>query len=208
MVMLFGEHAAPVERDAEQLAHLAVGAVGADEVLTGERALGAAVDVPHGDRDAGRILPQRHDLVPFEHLRAGLPRAPAQDRLESRLGDEQPAARAERFDAGIEAADDVRELLAGQAVHGDDRAFGEELLLRLAPDLILDAGEAEQLQGAQVKMRRARNRRAAAQPLDHQRGDAVLGEKHRGRQADQAAAGNQHRNLFAGRVRAHGAPAE
>ena len=54
-----------------------------------------------------------------------------QNRLEPRLGDEQPPARADRFDACIEAADDVGELLARQSVHRDDGAFGQELLVRL-----------------------------------------------------------------------------
>ena len=127
-----GEHAAPVERNVEQLAHLAVCAVGADEVLAAQRPLLAAVDIARRHGHAVGVLRQRDDLVAFEHLRAGLPRALAQDRLEPGLGDEQAPARADRFDAGVEAADDVGELLAREAVHGDDRALGQELLAPIA----------------------------------------------------------------------------
>ena len=40
-------------------------------------------------------------------------------------------------------------LRPAQAVHGDDRAFGHEILFRLEADLVLDAGRAEQFDGAQ-----------------------------------------------------------
>jgi hypothetical protein len=79
---------------------------------------------------------------------AGAARAPAQDRLEPRLRDEQAAARTERFDTRVEAADDVRELPAREAVHGDDRALGKKLFLRLALDLVLYTGKAKQLERA------------------------------------------------------------
>ena len=44
--------------------------------------------------------------------------------------------------------------------------FGQKVILGTAFDLFLDAGEPEQLQGPQMKMRGARQRRAATQPLD------------------------------------------
>ena len=75
------------------------------------------------------------------------------------------------------------------------RAFRLELLARLLAHLVLDAGRAEHFERAHVEEGGARQLRAAAQPLDRERGDAVLGEKHRGRQADQASAGDQNRNL-------------
>ena len=77
---------------------------------------------------------------------------------------------------------------------------GRNSSLRLPHDLVLDAGLAEQLERAQMKMRGARHRRAAAQPLDRQRGDAVLGEEHRGRQADQPATGDERLDIRSVRV--------
>jgi hypothetical protein len=86
-------------------------------------------------------------------------------------------------------------LLAGQRIHQDDGAFRRELLLRLPAHVLFDAGGAEQFDGAHVEEGGARQLRSAAQPLDDQGGDSVLGQEHRGRQTDEAAARDQHRNV-------------
>jgi len=83
-------------------------------------------------------------------------RARAQDRLEGRLIQEQPPARAQRVDAFVQVWDDVRKLPACQCIHGDDRAFRHKFLRRLASHRVLDAELAEHLQSAHVKERRAR----------------------------------------------------
>ena len=68
---------------------------------------------------------------------------------------------------------------------------GQELLFGGAFDLVLDVGLTEQLQRAQVEVRGARHRRATPQTLECDGGDALLGQEHGRRQADQAAASDQ-----------------
>jgi hypothetical protein len=105
--------------------------------------------------------------VPLEHLGAGRHGLVAQDRLESGLADEQPAARGQLVvDADVEAGDDVGELATGEAVHRHDRALGEELLLRLDLDGLLDPGGPEQLDRADVEVGRPGERRSTPQALD------------------------------------------
>ena len=155
----------------------------------------AGVDVLHRQRDAVGVLLDPDGLVPGEHLGAGRFGAPAQDRLEAGLGDEQPPARTERIDALVEARDDVGELLAGERIHDDERAFRLELLARLLAHLVLDSGGAEHFERAHVEEGGARQLRAAAQALHRERGNAVLGQEHRRRQADQPATGDQYRHV-------------
>ena len=81
-----------------------------------------------------------------------------QDRLEPRLRDEQAPTGAHLLHAGVQAADDVGQLPAGQAVHHHDGALRQELPLGLRLDRLLDAGEPEQLEGAQVEVRGAWHR--------------------------------------------------
>src|SRR5262249_42620316 len=70
-----------------------------------------------------------------------------------------------------------------------------EVLERPAAHLLLDAGGAEHLEGAHVEEGGARQRRDAALPFHRQRRDSVLREEHGGRQADQTASCQQHRDL-------------
>ena len=58
---------------------------------------------------------------------AGLARALAQYRLEIRLIQKKSAAGAHRLHAFVQVRDDVRELAARDAVHGDDGALGHEV---------------------------------------------------------------------------------
>src|SRR5262249_59811002 len=102
-----------------------------------------------------------------------------------------PPAGTERIHALVEARDDVGELLAGERVHDDQRAFRLELLARLLAYLVLDAGATEHLERAHVEEGGARQLRATAQTLNRERGDSVLRQEHRGRQADQPAAPHQ-----------------
>jgi hypothetical protein len=169
-----------------------MGAVRAEQILSAQLVLLAGVGILHGQRDAVGVLLDPDRLLPVEHLGAGGFGAAAQDRLEPGLGDEQPPAGAERIDALVEARDDVGELLAGERIHDDQRAFRLELLARLLAHLVLDPGRAEHFERAHVEERSARKLRAAAQALHRERGNSVLGEEHRGRQADQAAAGDQY----------------
>src|SRR5262249_44089844 len=141
-----GERTAAVHRNAEQLAHLAVRAVRADDVLAAQPPRRAARDIPYVDLDTRTVLPDVGDHMAIENLRAAFLGATPQDRFERRLRDEQAPARTHGLDALVEAADDVGELAAGEAVHGDDRAVREEFLLGAAPHLVLDPCEAKQLE--------------------------------------------------------------
>ena len=186
------EDAAAVELDAGQLAHPAVRAVGADEILRADRLLSAGVDIPHGRRHARRVLRERRSL----HGRRARARRRASARRR-RIGS-SPGCVTNRRRQGLNASTPALRLgtnsastLPGERVHQDDRAFGLELLERLRADVVFDARRAEQLQRAHVEERRARQLRALLQTLDGERGDAVLGEEHGGRQSDQTAAGNR-----------------
>jgi hypothetical protein len=181
-----------------------VGTVGAEQIPSAQLALLAGLDVLRRQGDAVRVLLDPDRLVAVEHLCAGRFGAAAQDRLETGLGDEQPPAGTERIDALVEARDDVGELLAGERVHDDQRAFRLELLARLLAHLVLDAGRAEHLERAHVEEGGARKLRAAAQTLHCERGDSVLRQEHRGRQADQPTAGDQYGHVgFDGHWSAH-----
>ncbi len=186
----------------ERVTHLAVRAVRADEVSSADPPGRTAVRI--GDRhvDALRVLGDPDDLTPLDHLGSRFPGAASEDRLESALSDEQAAARAEGVvDPDVETGDDVGELAARQRVHADDRALREELLRRSRRHLLLDARRPEQLDRAQVEVSSARHGRTAAQPLDHERRHAVLGEEHGGREPDKAPAGDHDALVALGHVR-------
>ena len=194
-----GEHAAPVEGDSQLLTDRAVRAVGGHEVGAAQRHLLSGVHIPRGQPDALVVLVGAHHLVTGQDARAGLQGAGLEDGLEAWLGDEEATARAHLVDPLVEAGDDVGQLAPGQAVHHHDGALGQELPLRLRPDLVLDAGLAEQLERAQVEVRGPRQSRPAPEPLHGQRAHAVLREEHRRRQAHEPSARDQHGR--AGRAR-------
>jgi len=69
---------------------------------------------------------------------------------------------------------------------------------------MLDAGITEHLQSPHVEEGSTRQGGATAQALNCQRRDAVLGQEHRRRQPDEAAASNEHGNfLIDGRDATH-----
>src|SRR5207248_4224859 len=173
-----------------QLAYLAMRAVCTDEVLSAQSEFRARLDISRDHSDARRIVPNADDLVSLENLRTTLPRLPPQDRLESGLGDEQSPARTKRFHALIQTADDVGEFSPRQAFHGDNRTIGGKLLLRLALDVSLDAGEAKKFKRPQVEVRSAGQRRNAAQSLNDEGFNAVLREEYRSGEAHESASGN------------------
>ena len=191
MVMLFENTPRPSKGMPSDLTHLAVRAVRPDEVASADRPGLAAIDVGDQDLDAVSVLRDTDDLTPLDHLGSRGAGAAPEDRLESALGDEQAAARTERVvDPDVEAGDDVGELAARQGVHADDRALRQELLRRSGLHFLFDACRPEQLDRAQVEVRSARHGRAAPQPLDHERGHAVLGEEHGGREPHEAPTGD------------------
>ena len=130
-----------------------MGTVGADQILSPEAALSTAIDVLHGERNAGGVLLDAHDLVPFQHLCARGLRASPQDRLEAGLGNKQPPAGAQRIHALVETGDDISKFAPRQAVHDDEGALGLELSERLLAHLLFDASVAEHLERAHMEER-------------------------------------------------------
>jgi hypothetical protein len=100
------------------------------------------------------------------------------------------------LDAFIEAGNETGQHLASQRVHQDDGAFGLEFFAGLLTHAVLNARRTEHLQRAHVKKRCAGHRRSAAEALDRHRRNTVLREEHRGRETDQASAGEQDWNVF------------
>jgi hypothetical protein len=148
-----GEHASSLERDAQPLAHEAVGPVGGDQVAAAHLPRSTAVDVGRRDGDARVVLVHIDDVVAGQDGSARLLGTGSQDRLEPRLRHEEAPARAHRLHTLVEAADDVGQLPARQVVHHHDGALGQELALRLGFHLVFDAGQAEQLERAEVEVR-------------------------------------------------------
>ena len=153
-----GEHAAAIELDPEQLADLAVCAVGANEVFPTQPAFLSALDVPHRCGHPIGVLLDANDLGALDHRRACLFGSRAQNRLEARLGDEQPSRRTQRLHTFIETGNQTGQLRARQRVHQNDGALGLELFQRLLANLFLDARGAEHLQRPHVEERGARDR--------------------------------------------------
>ena len=152
-----GEDAAAVERNSEQLAHLAVGAVGTDQVFRADVALRAAVGIAHRRGDAIAILLEADQFEAIPNRSANLLRMLAQNALEPRLINKHASDRGERIvDADIEARNDVGKLAPGQTVHGDDGAFRNEILFRLGADFVLDADRAKQFDGTKMEVTGAR----------------------------------------------------
>ncbi len=170
-------------------------AVSPEQILAGKPLLASAVDVLGDDSDALAVMLYSNHFEAVGHPRAGFLGAAAQDRLEARLGDEQPPARTKRVDALVETGDERRDLLAGEIIDGNDRALGSELLFRLCPDLGFDSARAEQFYRAHMKEGGARQRQHVAQPFDRERTHSMFGQKHGRRQSDQASAGNQNRRI-------------
>jgi hypothetical protein len=141
-----------------------------------------------------------HELGPEQVLSAE-PCCPVpQHRLEPDLGDEEPIGGAEALDPVVVGVEEVGELLAAQALHGQDRAVLDELRRRCLLDGLLEPDGAERLHGALVEGGRTGVDGGAAVALDEQVRHAVVGEQDRGGQPDQAAADDQHRHVALGHV--------
>src|SRR6185437_5411237 len=92
----------------------------------------------------------------------------------------------------------VRDLPAGQRLDIVDPAVRRVLLLRLAPDGVLETGRAQDLHRAEVEVAGPGVDRGARVALHHQHVDSVPAPEQRGRQADQAAADYQYGHILAG----------
>ena len=96
----------------------------------------------------------------------------------------------------VDEAEVPVELLPAEAVDGHDRAVLDELPRRSLLYLFLQADGAICLHGALVDERGARVDRGAAMALEDERGHAVMPEKDRSRQSDEAAADDENGNVF------------
>ena len=112
------------------------------------------------------------------------------------------------LDSFVDEAEVPVELVAAEAVDGDDRAVLDELPRGGLLDLLLQTDCAVRLHGALVDEGGPRVDGCAAVALEDERGHAVMAEEHRGRQPDQTAADDQDRDLFVGHLRLHRSLAE
>ena len=151
--------------DPELLADRAVRAVGCDEVLRADGPLGAAVARADDRRDAVVVLLDRRRLRRVLDARAESLRRAEQHRLEPDLRDEEPRRRADVLDALVDEAEVPVELLAAEALDGDDRAVLDELPRGRLLDLRLEADA----RGTSRSRAGSRARRAGGSPC---RGDA------------------------------------
>src|SRR4029453_5742987 len=163
--------------DPEPLPDRAVGAVGGEDVAGADSTLGTAVAGPDRGGDALRILLERDDLRGVLHLGTDLLRLPEQHRLQADLGDEQPRARAELLDALVDVLEVVLELLAAEALDGDDRTVLDELSRGRLCDLLLDPDRAVVLHRPLVHECCPRVDRRADVALDDERRDAPSAEE-------------------------------
>ena len=182
--------------DAQPRAHRAAVAVRGDDVARAHRALVPGVEVAQRDRHAVVVLLDGDRLGAVADRRAELERALAQERLERVLVDEDADGRAEALDALVELLDVGGELAAGERLDRDDAARRAVGLQRLRAHALLEPDLAEHLHRAQLEVAGARMDRGAGVALHRQRRHAVVAEQHGGRQAHQAAADDQDRDLL------------
>src|SRR5512139_2449664 len=89
--------------------------------------------------------------------------------------------------------------MAREAIHHHDLALGLEMRGRGDAHSFLDACAAEQFHGAHVEESGAGQGRGFAQALDHQRRNAMLGQKHCERHSNQTTTCDEYRCVY-GRV--------
>ena len=130
--------------------------------------------------------------------RAPSSRALQLNRLQHLLGHEQAARRAHFLNAVVDVGNVVRDFAPGQCLDVVEPAVGVVEREGRGAHLLLDAGFAHQLHGAQLKIAGAGMDRGAAVLFDRQALDAVAGQEHRGRQADEAAADDEHGHICCG----------
>ena len=192
------QQAVAAHGDPELLAHWAAVPIRSDHILGANGRLGtAAIEIAQGRGDPGVVLRQRRALHPVAKLGAELLGPGPEDRLERVLVDEQPHGRAELFDARVQVREVARDLATRERLDVVDAAVGVVLLLPLAPDLLLEAGRAKDLDRAQLEVAGARVDRRARVSLDRQAADPVKPQEQRGREADQAAADDQDIGVIA-----------
>ena len=181
--------------DAEALADRAAVAVAGHHVLGPDQCLGPVVDVANRRRDAIVVLLVADEFGRILEARAELAGPLQQDRLEHLLRHEQPSRRADVLDAAVDVRDVVGDLPTGQRLDGVETTVGVVELQRRGADPVLDAGDAHQLDRAQLEVAGPRMDRGAVVLLDREHLDAVLGQEHRRRQPDQAAADHEDRHV-------------
>ncbi len=182
--------------DAERAPHLALRALGRDQVARLEFRFLASGAIGQCARDAVGGLAERCQLgVEAKFTGAGGFREAADHRLEVILRAQAILHRRHRHvlrqrAAGHEAMD----LAARQRFRPDDQARAG-LRQPRRTHRFLDAALPEHLHGAGIDAARLRRQRGAGMTLHHQRLDAVLRQQQRGHQADRAAAGNQNGDI-------------
>ena len=182
--------------DTEPLADRAVRAVGRDEIPRPHGALGPSVTRPDDGRHPLRVLLDRDGLRRVLDPRSQTLRGSEQHRLEPDLRDEDPRRRTDLLHPFVDEAEVPVELLATEALDRHDRAVLDELPRSGLLDLLLQADGAIRLDRALVDERCPRVDRSAAMALEDERGHAVMAEKHRRGKTDEAAAHDQHGNVF------------
>ena len=194
-----GEQAVAPHGDAQVLADGAPVAVAGDEVLRPDGALDQGVDVADRRGHPVRVLLQVDQLGGVLEPGAELAGPLEQDRLEHLLRHEQPARGAHVRHVRVDVRDVVGDLLAGQGLDRVEAAIGLVELQRGRPHAGLDAGDAHELDGAQVEVAGTRVDGGPFVLLDRQRLHPVVGQEHGVGQADQAAAHYQdgHLHIYA-----------
>ncbi len=189
--MLFENVPWPSSGMSEPAPHRAVAAVGSHEVASANRAFGTVVAPFHDRGHAFGVRLERHELGAVLEARAELLDPLPQNRLEADLRDEDSCRRAQILDALVDVPEVPVDLAASEGLDRHDRAVLDELPARGLDDLVLDARAAVQLDGSLIDERGTRMNGRTTMPLDDQRGNPVLSEEQRRRQADQTAAGDQ-----------------
>jgi hypothetical protein len=124
--------------------------------------------------DAGFVLREIDQLAAIVQVRAELGGAPVEQRLEALLSDEKALARAEGFEAEVDARDEQRELAAGERFDEIDAAVGAELFVARLEDRRLEPDAAVGLHRADVEIAGARMDRGAGVLFDDMRRHAVV----------------------------------
>ena len=179
----------------EPLADRAAVAVAGDEVAGAHRSFVAVVDVARDRRYAVVVLLDVDHLVRVHEAGAELAGPFEQDRLEHLLRQHHPPRRAELLDAGVDVGDEVGDLSPVQRLDVVHPAVGVVQRQRRRPHPVLDPCDPHQLVRAQLEVARPWMDRRAVVLLDRQHLDPVLGEEHRRRQPDHAAADDHDRHL-------------
>ena len=148
------------------------------------------------DRDAVVVLLEGDGLRPGPHRRPELERALAQQRLQDVLVDEDAHGRAEPLDALVELLDVRCELASGQRLDSDDSACRAVRLQGLRAHARFEPELPQQLHRPQLEVARPWMDRGAGMALHRQRRHPVVAEQRGGRQAHQAAADDQDRDLL------------